>query len=79
MTQKHHIQYDPDWIVELTGWQHKVITHIQRMKPTGKNYAALTNFAHAVMHEWNRIRCQLDTAEDKNLNKKIERNPKLGS
>ena len=68
MTQKHHIQYDPEWIVELDGWQHKVVTHLQRMKPTGKNYAAATNFMHAVVHEWNRIRCRLDREKMDNMN-----------
>ena len=68
MNQTHHIIYDPEWKVELNGWQHKVITHLQRLKPTNKNYAQVTGFVHAVIYEWNRIRCQLDRIEDKNIN-----------
>ena len=68
MKQRHHITYDPAWTVELNGWQHKVITFIQRMRPTQENYAAVTNFVHALVYEWSRIRCQLDQAEDKNEN-----------
>ena len=68
MKQRHHITYKPAWIVELTGWQHKVITYIQRLKPTRTNYAAVTNFMHAVCHEWQRLRYQLDEIEKRNEN-----------
>ena len=68
MTQKHHITYKPEWTVELNGWEHKAISIIQKKKATGKNYAAVTNFLHAVAHEWNRIRCQLDREKEGNLN-----------
>ena len=48
MTQKHHITYKPEWTVELTGWEHKIITHIQRRKAGGENYAATANLMHAL-------------------------------
>ncbi len=73
MSQKHHIVYkndhQEDWTVEINGWQHKVVTQLQRMKATHTNYAAVTNFVHAVIHEWQRIRYQIDIMEDRNLNK----------
>ena len=69
LTQRHHILYEPEWIVELTGWQHKVITHIQRLKATENNYQAVGRFLHAVTHEWNRIGFQLAAAREKNINK----------
>ena len=68
MTQKHHITYSPEWIVPLTGWQHKVITHMQRMKPTETNELKARNFVHAVIYEWQRISAQLAEIEQRNLN-----------
>ena len=70
MKQKHHITYSPEWIVELNGWQHKVITHIQRLKPTQKNYEQVLGFHHALSHELNRIAYQLYEARKDNLNPK---------
>lgn len=64
MAQKHHITYEPEWIVELNGWQHKAITTMQRSKATPQNYAKAIGFLHAVMYEVNRMRQQLDV-EDK--------------
>ena len=68
MTQKHHIQYNPPWIVPITGWQHKVLTYMQRMKPTKTNELKARNFAHAVLYEWQRISAQLAELEERNLN-----------
>jgi anaerobic selenocysteine-containing dehydrogenase len=57
---RHHVSYDPEWIPEITGIQHKTLMSIQRMNATPENYAKLTNFMHAVAYEWNRIRQELD-------------------
>lgn len=62
---RHHIVYeDPAWIVEVNWSQHKVITFLQRTKGTQEKYAALTNFVHAILYEWNRMRRELDTGKD---------------
>ena len=61
---EHHIYYDPDWIVELNWLQHKTVTNVQQMNATGENFAKVTNFMHALSHEWNRMRASLDTEED---------------
>lgn len=60
-TQSHHITYEPEWIVELNGLQHKTISTIQRTNARPETYAALTNFVHAIVHEWNRMRKELDS------------------
>lgn len=64
--QRHHIIYDdtlPEggWVVELNALQHKTITAIQRTNSTEQAYADLTNYVHAVMEEWQRMRMELDT------------------
>jgi len=61
---RHHIVYDPEWVVEVNYTQHKVLTIIQRTKATPEKYADLTNFVHSVIHEWNRMRMELDTGLD---------------
>ena len=61
---KHHIHYDPDWIVELNWLQHKTVTNVQQMNSTFENFAKVTNFMHALSHEWNRMRASLDITED---------------
>jgi hypothetical protein len=66
--QDHHITYKPEWTVSLTGYQHLVVTRMQRLKPTATNYAQAISFLHAVMYECNRLRCLLDRIEDKNTN-----------
>jgi hypothetical protein len=68
MTQKHHITYDPPWTVPLNGWQHKVITHLQRLKPTKKNREQVRAFTKAVNYEWLRIESQLDRINERNEN-----------
>jgi hypothetical protein len=60
----HHICYDPAWIVDIQYTQHKVITALQRTKATSEKYSDLTNFVHALMFEWNRMRMELDTGLD---------------
>lgn len=64
MINRHHITYEPEWIVELNGLQHKTMTTIQRTNASPEKYAALTNFMHAVAHEWNRMRQELDDKQD---------------
>ena len=64
MINRHHITYDPEWIVEINGIQHRALMAIQRMNATPENYARLTNFVHAVVYEWNRIRQELDIEAD---------------
>lgn len=63
MINRHHITYDPEWIVELNGIQHQTLGAIQRTKPTPEKYAALTNFVHAVTYAWNNMRMELDINE----------------
>ena len=60
---RHHITYEPEWIVEINGLQHKTISTIQRTKARPETYAALTNFVHAVIQEWQRMRSELDRQE----------------
>lgn len=65
MRQGHHITYEPEWIVDINALQHKTLTTIQRTSATPENYANLTNFVHAVLFEWNRMRQQLDIKDNK--------------
>ena len=66
----HHITYKDkpmdsvDWIVEVNGVDHKMLTILQRMKSTPENYAHITNVLHAVAHEWERMRKDLDTIQE---------------
>lgn len=62
-TQMHHIRYDPEWTVELTGQMHRVITTLQNTNPSPEQYARITNFVHSVVEEWQRMRRDLDTGE----------------
>ncbi len=62
--QMHHINYDTGHGVDLTMQQHRCVSRIQNTKATPEQYASLTNFAHAVMFEWNRMREELDTGDD---------------
>lgn len=66
--QRHHITYNPEWIVELTGWQHKVVTHLQNMKATQENINQVTGFMNAVIYEWQRLHYQYYEAKKGNLN-----------
>lgn len=62
---RHHITYDPEWVVELTGQQHRLITVIQNTKASEEQYARLVNFLHALTFEINRIRQELDIKDMK--------------
>jgi len=62
--QNHHITYNPEWVVELNGLQHRAISRVQITKATEQAFADLTNFLHAVAFEWNRMREELDTGGD---------------
>jgi len=66
--QKHHITYNPPWVVELNGWQHKAITIVQRLKATEANYRNTLGFFHALSHELNRLAYQLYEARKGNIN-----------
>ena len=61
--QTHHIEYDPDWTVDIGAYMHKCITVIQRSGTTEERYAILTGFMHALAYEWNRMRRELDQSE----------------
>ena len=62
--QTHHITYSDhpngEWTVELPAHLHKTITIIQRSKTTLERYVLLSNFMHALHHELNRYRRELD-------------------
>ena len=62
--QSHHISYATEWEVDLGMAEHRVISRIQNTRATPEAYARLTNYAHAVMFEWNRMRNELDTGYD---------------
>ena len=66
--QGHHITRKPEWVVPLNGWQHKVISIIERLNATDKNYHDTLHFFHAVSHQLNRIAYQLYEARKGNLN-----------
>ena len=66
--QGHHITRTPEWIVPLNGWQHKVITIMEKLNATEKNYQDSLGFFHAVSHQLNRIAYQLYEARKGNLN-----------
>ena len=62
---KHHIAYNPEWTVEIGYQEHKVITNIQRSSKNKEElYARLINLQHAISHECNRVRMELDTGID---------------
>ena len=58
--QRHHITYEPEWIVEINMLMHRTISRIQITKATPEAYAGLTNYVHAVNFEHNRMRQELD-------------------
>ena len=62
--QTHHITYDNhadgEWTVELAAYMHKTVTIIQRSKTTLERYVLLSNLMHALNHEYNRMRRELD-------------------
>lgn len=62
--QRHHITYNPEWIVEVNMLMHRCISRVQITKATPQQYADLVNFQHAVTFEVNRMRQELDTGID---------------
>ena len=44
---------------------HRLLVVIQRTKASTEQYARLTNFIHSLVHEWNRMRRELDIKERK--------------
>lgn len=62
--QLHHIEYDPEWAVELNMLMHHTISRIQVTKATEEHYADVTNFMHSLAQEWNRMRKELDLGGD---------------
>lgn len=62
--QDHHIAYDPEWSVELNMLMHRTVSRIQTTRATPQQYADVTNFVHAVVAEWNRMRYEMDTGKD---------------
>lgn len=81
--QMHHIEYEPEWLVELNMLQHRTISRMQVTIATPEAYANAVNFLHAVSYEVNRMRRDLDTGGDsrvvsrKKKVKKRERRIKL--
>ena len=72
---KHHVVYNPEWALEIGYQEHKVITNIQRSSKNKEElYARVVNLIHALTHEANRIRMELDTGLDC---KEFFRGPKL--
>jgi len=58
-----HIRQE-DWTVDIPAILHQHINIIQRWKTTPERYALLTAYMHAICHEWNRMRRELDQAWD---------------
>lgn len=73
--QRHHINYEPGWIVELTMQMHRCISRIQITKATHEQYARITNFMHALAHEWCRMRQELDINDGIDLRAKKPKGP----
>jgi len=68
--QKHHITYEPEWIVEIPARWHREITFIQRRKATPEFEYHLRNLIMALNHELNRVNLQLYQAYSRNMNPK---------
>lgn len=68
--QKHHITYEPEWIVEVWMLGHRYLSRVQQTKATEQQYADLTNMLHALTYEWCRMRKDLDTGTDTRILKK---------
>ena len=45
---KHHISYDPEFIIKISRGEHLVLTAYQSMKPTKENLERIENFLKAV-------------------------------
>ena len=68
--QKHHITYEPEFIVQLWARWHREITFIQNTKATPEFERLLKNFVIALQHEWHRVNFQLYELDSKNTNPK---------
>ena len=66
--QGHHITRDPEWIVPLNGWQHKVVSIMEHLNATEENLQASIHFQNAVNHQVLRLTYQLYAARKGNLN-----------
>lgn len=71
IVQRHHITYDPEWVVDLTMQMHRCISRIQQTRATEEQYARVVNFQHALTYEANRMRQELDTGEDLRVKRPI--------
>lgn len=67
---KHHITYDPEWIVEIQARWHREITFIQKTKATPEFERILKNFMMSLQHEYHRVCFQLFEIDQKNINPK---------
>ena len=67
--QRHHITYDPEWVVEINMLMHRCISRVQQTIATPQQYADLINYQHAVTFEVNRMRQELDTGVDLRIKK----------
>jgi len=70
--QRHHITYDPEHVVELKMLDHRSITRWQQTRATDEQYSLIINFLHALTHEANRLRAELDTGIDMRVRKPNE-------
>ena len=53
-----------EWALTLPWFMHRPMNIVQRWKPTEERYAHIIAWLHAIQHEANRIRRELDQAED---------------
>lgn len=61
---RHHIRYEPEFVVELGYQEHKVVTNIQRSNATEELYARLENLELAIAAEKLRVRMELELGRD---------------
>lgn len=66
---RHHITYEPEFIVEIWARWHREITFIQRTKATPEFERLLKNFMMSLQHEWARVCFQLFEIDSRNTNK----------
>ncbi len=65
---KHHITYDPEWIVELWARWHREITFISNTKATPEFRDYLHNFMISIQHQYTRVCFQLFEINERNVN-----------
>jgi len=58
----HHLNYEqePENVVEIQMSHHRVISRIQHSKANPALYVQVTNFLHALVTDWSRIRYDLE-------------------